>query len=629
MRASKDPTSQANYDQIRVFNSSYELDVNFDKKVLEGYALLEARVEREGTRELVLDTRDLTIHGVTDASGKALQYSVGDRHKVLGSALKVDLPPDLQSGQTVSVGVRFSTSPSSSAIQFLEPSQTAGGKHPYLFTQCQAIHARSLVPCQDSPGAKMSYSAVVRVPQPLTALMSAVPDSPPAAPPALPHLGDVAPQGPAHCFAFTQKVPIPPYLLALAVGELESRELSPRSRVWSEPSMVEAGAYEFAETSKFLDAGEAIAGEYVWGRYDLLLLPPSFPYGGMENPCLTFVTPTLLAGDRSLTNVVAHEIAHSWTGNLVTNASWEHFWLNEGCTVLLERKILGRLHGRRTLEFHAAAGALNLADTIKGLGEQHPHTLLVPDLSSGVDPDDVFSKVPYEKGFWFLYYLQELVGGKAVFDPFFRDYLAAFRFSTVTSDQFKELFMERFKHVPAVQQIDWDTWFYAHGMPPVNNSYDISLAQQAYDLALKWHTCDVMGVGTGSGPEGSSASDLSGWSSEQVVTFLDKLYEYRSLTPLHKNTARRMAELYNMYAFKNCEIRFSWYRLAITAEDETVLPHVVALLKEQGRMKYLRPLYRALYRSKMGRETALSTFTAAKASYHPIAQKMLSVDLGL
>ena len=213
------------------------------------------------------------------------------------------------------------------------------------------------------------------------------------------------------CFEFEQRVPIPPYLLALAVGNVEAVEIGPRSKVWSEPEMVQAGAFEFAETEDFLKAAEQVAGPYVWGRYDLLLLPPSFPYGGMENPCLTFVTPTLLAGDRSQAHVVAHEIAHSWSGNLVTNKTWEHFWLNEGFTVFIERKIMNKMYGKSVFDFNAIGGLMELKETVARLGESHPHTVLKPALAGGVDPDDVFSKVPYEKGFAFLVYLEHVTRG--------------------------------------------------------------------------------------------------------------------------------------------------------------------------------------------------------------------------
>ncbi|GLI61916.1 hypothetical protein VaNZ11_004440 [Volvox africanus] len=636
-----DHSSLSNFTEIRVTHSDFELDVNLGKKIIEGYVQLDAIAEVDSPSHLLLDTRDLTIHRVElhsplqspqEQGGPIpLKFQMDEPHKVLGSALRLELPANLVGpltrGSRLSLGVRFTTSPSSSAVQFLDPAQTAGGRQPYLFTQCQAIHARSLVPCQDSPGAKMSYSAVVRVPQPLTALMSAVPDEQPPAG-GLPHLADVEPNYPTNLFSFYQKVPIAPYLLALAVGELSSATLGPRTRVWSEPSMVEAGAYEFADTNRFLEAGEAIAGEYVWGRYDLLLLPPSFPYGGMENPCLTFVTPTLLAGDRSLTNVVAHEIAHSWTGNLVTNATWEHFWLNEGFTMFLERKILGRLHGPAAFQFHASQGAAKLAAEVERLGADNPYTRLVPDLSGGVDPDDVFSSIPYEKGFYFLYYLQELVGGADVFDPFLAAYIAAHQHTTLTSAEFRKFFEDYFKEVPAAQTVDWDTWFFSPGMPPVTNTYDTSLAQQAYDLAMKWHTCDVMGIGS-DGPAGASPADVAGWSSEQMVAFLDKLRQFRALQPMHKTMTKRLAELYGIYDSNNSEIRYSFFKLAIPAEDDQALSAAASMLRSQGRMKFLRPLYRALHRSKAGRQLAENTFADVGMSYHPIARKMVAADLGI
>eukprot|EP00878_Enallax_costatus_P024387 GHUV01026023.1.p1 GENE.GHUV01026023.1~~GHUV01026023.1.p1 ORF type:complete len:510 (+),score=124.28 GHUV01026023.1:209-1738(+) len=428
MAVRPDYSSFANSQDVLVRHSHFELDVNFNTKVLEGFVHVHIEAVSDGPKELVLDTRDLTLHGVTlQSTGEKLKYKLGEKHKALGSPLHIELPSGFSTGSKLNLGIRFSCSPQSTALQYLDPEQTAGGKHPYLFTQCQAIHARSLVPCQDTPAVKSSYSAAVRVPADLTALMSAVPkDGPPSiqpdttldfdssstesepitAPEGVPHLPPPPSGSDTKLCYFLQKVPIPSYLIALAVGELESRQLSDRSCVWSEPSVVDAAAYEFADTAKYLEAGEALAGPYVWGRYDLLLLPPSFPYGGMENPCLTFVTPTLLAGDRSLTNVVAHEIAHSWTGNLVTNASWEHFWLNEGWTMFLERKIVGKLQGDAALQFYAAQGAQSLADEVSRIGPDHNFTRLVPDLSAGEDPDDAFSRVPYEKGFYFLYYLQ-------------------------------------------------------------------------------------------------------------------------------------------------------------------------------------------------------------------------------
>jgi len=302
--SSADPSSQSNYPVAHVTHCEFDLRVDFGVKSVHGTATLEATVGPDSAAEtLVLDTRDLVIESCTvDGVSTTFQLQA-EPHPVMGASLTIFLPGPKLPGQKFSAAIKYATTPESSGLQWLRPEQTAGGKHPYLFSQFQAIHARSFFPCQDCPSAKMTYAARVATPAPLVALMSAVPVGDPTPP-----LSDDG----FRTFSFTQTVPIPPYLLAIAVGNLESRDIGPRSRVWSEPETVEAGEYEFGETEDFLQAAEKVAGPYVWGRYDLLLLPPSFPYGGMENPCLTFVTPTLLAGDRSQANVIAHEIGTYW-----------------------------------------------------------------------------------------------------------------------------------------------------------------------------------------------------------------------------------------------------------------------------------------------------------------------------
>lgn len=390
--------------ELRVAHAEYALAPDFGSGTIEGYAALTlARADGDDgsvERTLYLDTRELAVASVDvlDDVGAAVApavHELGDPTPALGALLTVSVPAGAER-----VGVRYTTSTTCSAVQFLTPTQTAGGEHPYLFSQCQAIHARSLVVCQDCPAIKSTFSAVVFAPPPLVAVMGATAleassgEARAAEALARARLGGGV-KGDARAFAFEQRVPIPSYLTALAVGNLERREIGPRSVVWSEPEMVDAGAYEFAETEDFLAAGEAVAGPYVWGRYDLLLLPPSFPYGGMENPQLTFVTPTLIAGDRSLSNVVAHEVAHSWTGNLVGCRSWENFWLNEGFTVFLERKILARARGDPSLfDFKALGGWDDLKATVATIGAEHNYTRLVPDLSDGNDPDDAFSRIP-------------------------------------------------------------------------------------------------------------------------------------------------------------------------------------------------------------------------------------------
>ncbi|GAB4820711.1 hypothetical protein N2152v2_007757 [Parachlorella kessleri] len=621
-------SSFANINACCVEHCDLHLRVDFESQTLAGQAKYIVVIKRAGVSVLVLDTRDITV-GCGIVNGEAAQLSLGEPHKVLGAPLHIKLPASLAAGETVVVELDFVTSPQSSAVQFLEPSQTAGGKHPFLFTQCQSIQARSLIPCQDIPAAKMSYTAAVTVPRGLRALMSALqceqgegPEG--LSPPANPD-GNASP--PSETFYFRQPVPIATYLLALVVGDLESRPLGPISRVWAEPSMVDAAAWEFAETPRFLEAAEKVAGiPYVWGRYDLLLLPPSFPYGGMENPCLTFVTPTLLAGDRSLANVVAHEIAHSWTGNLasVTCASWEDEWLNEGWTMWLERKIIGRLYGEQMYQFHAVMGLRELRAVVDDLGPTHPFTCLCPKIPDDVDPDDVSSSICYEKGFYFIQYLQELVGGSAVFEDFFRDYLRHYQGKSLSSDDFRCFVTSYFEgKVPAVATIDWQTWYHTPGMPPLVNKYDQSLAKQADALAAKWHSLDADSR-SDNRPQGCSPDDLKGW----VVAFLDALRELCTKQALHASTARKMAALYGLDSTRNSEIRFSWYQLCLKAGDEAVLPQVQAFLKQQGRIKYLEPLYKELIAfGGPGRELARKTFDMKKQEYHPVASRMVGEEL--
>ena len=581
---------------------------------------------------LRLDTRDLAVLGARLAGGGALHFSLGAPRGsggVLGRELAVQLPAEgLPAGAEVEV--EFEVGPGSSALQFLGPAQTAGGKRPYLFTQCQAIHARSFVPCQDSPRVKATFEASVRCPTGLTALMGALAcDEAPGTVARMEPPPAGAGEGPQETaeFFFRQPVPIPSYLFALAVGELASRDLGPRCRVWAEPCVVDAAAMEFAETEKFLKAGEDLLGAYSWGRYDLLMLPPSFPYGGMENPCLTFVTPTLLTGDRSLANVVAHEIAHSWTGNLVTNGSWEHFWLNEGFTVFVERKILGRVYGAQMLQLHASRGFLELKATVARLGSEHPHTRLILDLSGGSDPDDAYSKVPYEKGFYFLYFLEQAVGGAGAFEPFLKAYIQAFAGKCVDSSDFVDRFKAAFPEAAA--GVDWDAWLRGTGLPPAANSYDDSLAAAPYALAAAWHFGDVMGLGLDSFPEGTAAGDFEGFSPVQREAFLEKLGELRCMQPLGKRTCRLMGPAYGLDGSTNAEVRCAWYKLCADAGDLTVLDRTVEFLGQQGRMKYLRPLYRALSRQPGAREAAVAAFKGNRAAYHPIAAKMVAADLGL
>lgn len=459
-------------------------------------------------------------------------FGDAEESQPFGRALSIPLGATRGKGETVSCTVEYTTTEASSAVQFLDASQTADKVAPFLFTQCQAIHARSLLPCQDTPGCKSTYTARVRVPEGITALMSALATDCDAS---------VADPGTA-VFGFEQPVPVPSYLIAVAAGNLEQRPLAGEETmsVWAEPSIVDSAAEEFAETPAFVRAGVELMGPYEWGRYDLLVLPPTFPYGGMENPCLTFVTPTLLAGDKSLADVVAHEICHSWAGNLVTCATWEHFWLNEGATMMAQRMIVGAvseasasphwgaLRGSCNFQFDAAKGESTLNSTVRQFTErdQGPFTVLVPELE-GVDPDDVFSSVPYEKGFLLFDAVRRAVG-ESRFRVWFKDWFQTFRRQCVTSQDMREHVSAHFavggkgvedgnaeaQPVDLEAAIDWERWFGDEGAAPTSPLEwdDEGVRSGCEALAEVW-----VAIGDG------EADAMASWSAGQKIVFLDTM----------------------------------------------------------------------------------------------------------
>ncbi|XP_078409860.1 leukotriene A-4 hydrolase [Cetorhinus maximus] len=585
------------------------LRVDFQSQRISASTALTVEALRDGLSALTLDTRDLKILKAT-ANGQEVEFSLGNKHCFKGTPLTITLPFKLLRGQHAVVEVSYETSPEASALQWLTADQTAGKKHPYLFSQCQAIHCRSMVPCQDTPSVKSTYHARVSVPKELVVLMSANQDG---------ELADDQDEN-RKIYCFRQTVPMPSYLIALVVGSLESRVIGPRSRVWSEKEMVDAAAYEFEETETMLKKAEDLMGPYVWGQYDLLILPPSFPYGGMENPCLTFVTPTLLAGDRSLSNVIAHEISHSWTGNLVTNKTWEHFWLNEGHTVYLERMIGRSMFDEKYRQFAAIGGWKDLLQAIETFGATNPLTSLVPGLCD-TDPDDAFSSVPYEKGFALLYHLEELLGGPDVFMGFLKAYIQIFAYSSVTTEDWKNCLYSYFSDKTEIlNQVDWNAWFHSPGMPPFTPQYDTSMNAACISLCTRWS------IATDVELDCFTDTDLKLMTSQQKIEFLALLLLQ---PPLRLNNVKRMQDVYKFNDVKNAEIKFRWLRLCLRAQWEKAIPLALEMVTVQGRMKFTRPLYRDLYNFEKARPQAIETFTKNKPSMHPITAALVAKDLHL
>ena len=581
-----DPHSYFDDRQPRADRWHLRLLVDFDSRVVGGEATL--MFPRPVAGIMDLDSKGLAIHRVwVTVSGVEVPFELGPEEPILGRRLRLTLPE-----ATHGVSIAYETSPEAVGLQWLEPAQTEGRRHPFLFSQCQAIHARTLVPCQDSAVARVSYEAEVVVPEGLTAVMSAGPQ------------GDgPGPFPGSRAFHFRMPQPIPSYLLALAVGELESRELSPRSRVWAEPATIGRAAWEFAGVEEMIVKAEGLFGPYDWERYDLLVLPPSFPYGGMENPRMTFLTPTLLAGDRSLVDVVAHELAHSWTGNLVTNATAEHFWLNEGFTVWAERRILRTLHGEEACAVAWAIGQ-NALDESMDRFRTHPELTLLRTRLEGVDPDEAFSSIPYEKGARLVAVIEQAVG-EAAFLDFLHAYMRRFRFTSITTEQFCAFVEERLPGV--LGQVDADRWLHQPGMPANAPVFRSASLDAITALAGAWTA--------GTRP---AQPVMRAWSPSELLVYLQNLPRSMAL----EDCAWLDREL-DLTARGNYEILVEWLCLAAASGYRPAFGRIAEVLGRVGRMKYLRPLYGALGRHAETRALARATFAQAAAGYHSLSRRVI------
>jgi leukotriene A-4 hydrolase/aminopeptidase len=580
-----DPHSYYDAAQPKARRLRLKLGVDFTAKRIDGEVVLEFGDPVSGP--LDLDTKGLEIQAVQVPGQGQIPWELGGADPILGSRLRVTAPAG-----TREVAIHYRTAPDAMALQWLDPEQTEGKVAPYLFSQCQQIHARTMVPCQDTPVARVSYQAEVTVPEGLTAVMSAGPD------------GDEATGDGRHVFRFTMPQPIPSYLLALAVGRLEARDLSPRSRVWAEPETVAAAAWEFAGVEGMIAKAEGLFGPYPWDRYDMLVLPPSFPYGGMENPRMTFLTPTLLAGDRSLVDVVAHELAHSWTGNLVTNASMEHFWLNEGFTVWAERKILRTLHGDDAAALGWAMGQKALEDSLERF-KNEPHLTLLRLHLEGIDPDDAFSSIPYEKGARLVAALERQVGEDR-FHRFLREYMDAFRFTSITTEQFCAFVEEKLPG--ALAAVNAKAYLDEPGIP--------ATAPQFRSVQLDGLTALAESWAAGGRP---TPQQIAAWTPAELQVYLQKLP--RQLSQIDCTWLDAHFQLMDR---GNHEILVEWLTLAAAADYEPAFARIREVLMRVGRMKYLRPLYGALGQHPRTRALAREIFTAASPGYHGLSRRVVA-----
>jgi len=574
---------------------NWKATISFEKKTLAATA--EYNIDNvKGVDTIYLDIRNLNINKVTrDDSPEVLDFAIHKKEPFLGDQLAIPITP-----ATKSIRIDYlATAKGADALQFLDPIQTAGKKHPFLFTQSQAILARTWLPCQDSPGIRFTYEAEVTVPKELMALMSAT---------------NPTEKSENGVYTFKMDQPVPSYLFALAVGDLEYKSLGNNTGVYAEPSVIESAAYEFADMQSMVDTASALYGPYQWGMYDVIVLPPSFPFGGMENPRLTFATPTIIAGDRSLTALIAHELAHSWSGNLVTNATWEDIWLNEGFTVYFENRIMEEIFGTDFANMLALLSYRDLQDEIEWLNSENraADTRLRVDLK-GRNPDDGLTGIPYDKGFFLLKLMEETIG-REEWDNFLKTYFETFKFKVMTTDSFlayldKELLS---KNPDWEKTIQPRKWIFEEGLPENCPSITSTKFETVENELKKW-------------TEGGAAKNIasSNWVTPQWLHFINLLNDTLN--------QKQMLELDAAFAFTpsgNSEIKAAWFEKVIPNNYEGLGAAVEDFLVEVGRRKFLTPIYKALLRSESGLPAAKAIYEKARPNYHAVSSETIDKLLG-
>ncbi len=559
-----------------IHHAELDLEVDFITRRIIG--VVTYQIEPRGQENIFFDTQGPDVTQVK-VDGKQSQFTFGLEDKILGKALIVPIK-----STSKSVEISYTTQADAAALQWLTPQQTAGKKHPFLFSQGQAILTRTWIPIQDSPGIRFRYKARVKVPKELMAVMSAT---------------NVESKSIDGIYHFEMPQPVPAYLIAIAVGDLQFEQLGPRSGVYAEPSMLAKAVYEFSDTEKMINTAESLYGPYAWDRYDLLVLPPSFPFGGMENPRLTFVTPTVIAGDRSLVSLIAHELAHSWSGNYVTNADWNDFWINEGFTTYFERRIMESLYGKEYTDMLAVLAKKDWVAANRDIGSTNKDTHLHLDLK-GRNPDDGMNSIAYEKGAFMLQMLEDTVG-RDTFDLFLNKYFSQHAFQSMNSAKLLD-YMNH--HLPIDSlRIDLKEWIYNPGIPanaenPVSNRFEqVDTAYQKMFKSGKW-----------------AIDGVKKWSSHEWVRFISQIQDTAKPEQL-----KAIDKAYHLTVSGNSEILNIWFEKAIrTGYSKEIMAEIEAFLIQIGRRKYLVPIYRAL-RGKGQIETARRIYLQAKPNYHSIA----------
>lgn len=582
--------------QARVTHIDLDLDLDFDRQLVSGTAMLDIAA-KPGVDTVILDDDGYDVAAVTDGEGKPLDYEIGENVEGKGAPLTIKM------GEARDITITYSAK-NAAALQWLTPAQTAGGKHPYLFSQGQATLNRTWIPTQDSPGIRQTWSARITVPENLTVVMSGLAQGGPQA--VKTAEGDAG----RRAFSFAMDKPVAPYLIAIAAGDIVFQELGPRSGVWSEPSMIDAAAAELADTEAMIDAAEKLYGEYRWGRYDMIVLPPSFPYGGMENPVMTFLTPTFIAGDRSLTGLVAHELAHSWSGNLVTNANWTDSWLNEGVTSYFENRIVEEIYGKKRADQEAALSYANIEKTLAEVGSDDPATAL----HQPVNVDSIGSAIVYDKGAFFLRTVESIVGRKR-FDAWLTQWFDNHAFQPATSAMILADMEENLVQDEAeAKKLMLREWIYGTGLPSNVAKPDPAAFAQVDAAAQAFAKERAL-----------DSEAWAGWSSAERQRFLQKLPR-----KLPEADLAALDDALKLTGSGNNEELFLWLELGLENRYEAVVPATESFLSSVGRRKFVAPLFKTLMeQGNWGQPIARRIYAKTRSSYHSVTQETIDAMVGV
>jgi aminopeptidase N len=558
--------------------------VDFSRKVIEGTAVWDI-ISSPGADEIILDTKGLLVKAITSNTREQIKVSLDPADSLLGQALRIPIDKD-----TKSISITYETRPAGEALQWLDPQQTTGKEKPFLFTQSQAILARSWIPCQDSPGVRFTYEAEVTVPKDLLALMSA---------------SNPQTKNETGSYHFEMKQPIPSYLMALSVGDIAFKAISDRSGIYAEPAVLESAVWEFADLEKMIAGAEELYGKYLWDRYDVLVLPSSFPFGGMENPRLTFATPSILAGDRSLTSLIAHELAHSWSGNLVTNSTWNDFWLNEGFTVYFEHRIMEKLYGRDYEEMLALLNLQDLKETVQSLKSENLYGDTKLRLSlEGRNPDDGVTDIAYNKGYFFLRLFEEKYG-REKFDSFLKNHFSSNAFKSLDTEMFIADIKKYYRDTFSIELDDamFKRWIFTEGLPeecPVPTSERF---EKVEDVISQWKNAGSL--------NGNVSKE---WSTHEWLHFLKNLPD-----TLTQAQMKALDSFGHFTASGNAEITTQWLVRSIRHQYSPAYPKLEEFLINTGRRKFLLPLYTELMKTPEGSERAIEIYRKARPNYHFVA----------